>query len=219
MKQFLVIGLGRFGSSIAETLYNAGENVLAIEAKEEIVQEAINNDIIDNIVEADASDEKTLRDLGVNNFDVAFVCIGSNIQSSILITLTLKELGVKRVIAKAISTAHGKVLHKIGADEIVYPESFMGVRVAHSEMSPTVIEHLKFSDNFLIVEIHAPESFYNKTLIDIELRKKYKANIIAIRKGNGFEDVSPSADSKVEEGDTLIVVTDARTATELERLK
>lgn len=219
MKQFLVIGLGRFGTSIAQTLYNAGESVLAIDAKEEIVQEAINNDIVDNVVEADATDEKTLRDLGINNFDVAFVCMGSNIQASILITLMLKELGVKRVIAKAISAAHGKVLHKIGADEIVYPESFMGMRVAHAELTPTVIEHLKFSDNFLIVEIHAPESFFNKRLIDIELRKKYRANIIAIKKANGHEDVSPSADSIIEEGDKLIVVTDSRTATELERLK
>lgn len=219
MKQFLVIGLGRFGTSIAETLYAAGESVLAIDSDGGLVQEAINNNTLDNVVEADATDEKTLRDLGVNNFDVAFVCIGSNIQASILITLTLKELGVKRVIAKAVSSPHGKVLAKIGADEIVYPENFMGIRVAHAEMTPTIIEHLKFSDEFLIVEVQAPSSFNNKSLIDIELRKKYKANVIAIRKANGVEDVSPSAYSIIEEGDTLVVVTDARTARELERLR
>ena len=219
MKQFLVIGLGRFGSSVAETLYKAGENVLAIDSREEIVQEAINNDILDNVVEADATDEKSLRDLGVNNFDVAFVCIGSNIQASILITLVLKELGVKRVVAKAITKAHGKVLQKIGADEIVYPETFMGKRVAQAEMSQNVIEHLKLSDNFLIVEIQAPASFYKKTLVEIELRKKYKANIVAIKKANGHEDVSPAADSVIEEGDTLIVVTDSKTARDLERLR
>ena len=219
MKQFLVIGLGRFGSSVAETLYKAGENVLAIDSREEIVQEAINNDILDNVVEADATDEKSLRDLGVNNFDVAFVCIGSNIQASILITLVLKELGVKRVVAKAITKAHGKVLQKIGADEIVYPETFMGRRVAHAEMTSNVIEHLKLSDNFLIVEIQAPASFYKKTLVEIELRKKYKANIVAIKKANGHEDVSPAADSVIEEGDTLIVVTDSKTARDLERLR
>lgn len=219
MKQFLVIGLGRFGSSIAETLYKAGENVLAIDSSEDIVQEAINNDLLDNAVEADATDEKSLRDLGINNFDVAFVCIGNNIQASILITLLLKELGVKRVVAKAITKAHGKVLQKIGADEIVFPETFMGVRVANAEMTPNIIEHLKFSDDFLIVEIQAPPSFYKKSLLSIELRKKYRANIVAIRKGNGYEEVSPSAESVVEEGDTLIIVTDAKTARELERLR
>lgn len=219
MKQFLVIGLGRFGSSIAETLYKAGENVLAIDSSEDIVQEAINNDLLDNAVEADATDEKSLRDLGINNFDVAFVCIGNNIQASILITLLLKELGIKRVVAKAITKAHGKVLQKIGADEIVFPETFMGVRVANAEMTPNIIEHLKFSDDFLIVEIQAPPSFYKKSLLSIELRKKYRANIVAIRKGNGYEEVSPSAESVVEEGDTLIIVTDAKTARELERLR
>ena len=219
MKQFLVIGLGRFGSSIAETLYKAGENVLAIDFREEIVQEAINNDLLDNVVEADATDEKSLRDLGVNNFDVAFVCIGNNIQASILITLVLKELGVKRVVAKAITKAHGKVLNKIGADEIVFPETFMGKRVAQAEMSQNVIEHLKFSDNFLIIEIQAPPSFYKKTLVELELRKKYKANIIAIKKANGYENVIPEAETLVEEGDTLIVVTDSKTARELESLR
>lgn len=219
MKQFLVIGLGRFGTSIAQTLYNGGENVLAIDTDGDLVQEVIDNDIIDNGVCCDATDEKALRDLGINNFDVAFVCIGSNIQASILITLTLKELGVKRVITKAVSAPHGKVLNKIGADKIVYPENFMGIRVAHAEMTPNIIEHLKFSDNFLIVEIKAPLNFINKNLIEIELRKKYRANIIAIRKANGYEDVSPNADSIIEEGDTLIIATDAKTARELERLK
>lgn len=219
MKQFLVIGLGRFGTSIAQTLYNAGESVLAIDDNDDTVQEVIDNEIIDNGVCCDATDEKALRDLGINNFDVAFVCIGGNIQASILITLTLKELGVKRVIAKAVSTAHGKVLDKIGADEIVYPENFMGIRVAHAEMTPNIIEHLKFSDNFLILEIKAPASFINKNLVEIELRRKYKANIIAIRKASGEEDVSPSADSIIQEGDTLIIVTDVKTARELEKLK
>ncbi len=219
MKQFIVIGLGRFGTSIAQTLYNAGENILAIDENEEMVQEIVDNEIVSNAVCCDATDEKALRDLGVNNFDVAFVCIGGNIQASILITLTLKELGVKRVVAKAVSLPHGKVLHKIGADEIVYPENFMGIRVAHAEMEPNIIEHLKFSENFLIVEVKAPEIFLNKTLKEIDLRKKYRANIIAIIKSSGKEEVSPSADYILETGDTLIVATDAKTAKELHELK
>lgn len=219
MKQYLVVGLGRFGSSVAETLYKAGESILAIDIDEDIVQEAINNDIVDNAVEADCTDEKSLMDLGVNNFDVAIVAIGSNIQASILITLTLKEMGIKRVVCKAITKVHGKALSKIGADEIVYPETYMGKRVALQEMEPEIIEHLKFSEDFLIVEIKAPSSFVGKDLLGLELRKTYRANIIAIRRENGEEEVSPSADSIINKGDTLVIVTDAKTAKQLEELK
>ncbi len=219
MKQYLVVGLGRFGSSVAETLYKAGESVLAIDVDEDIIQEAVNNDIVDNAVEVDATDEKSLIDLGVNNFDVAIVAIGSNIQASILITLTLKEMGIKRVVCKAITNAHGKVLKKIGADEIVFPETYMGKRVALQEMEPEIIEHLKFSEDFLIVEVKAPHSFVGKSLIGLDIRKTYRANIIAIRRENGENEVSPSADSIINKGDTLVVVTDAKTAKELEALK
>ncbi|TDT71789.1 trk system potassium uptake protein TrkA [Hypnocyclicus thermotrophus] len=219
MKQYLVVGLGRFGSSIAETLYKADESVLALDIDEEIIQEAINNDIVDNAVEIDATDEKSLQDLGINNFDVAFVCVGTNIQASILITLTLKEMGIKRVICKAVTKAHGKVLKKIGADEVVFPEIYMGKRVALAEMETNIIEHMKFSEEFLIIEIKAPASFVNRSLIELDLRKDYNANIIAIRRERGDAVLSPNATTKIFEGDTLIVATDGRTAKKLEELK
>lgn len=218
MRQYLVVGLGRFGSSVAETLYNGGESVLALDIEEDIVQEAINNEVLDNAVQIDATDEKSLQDLGVNNFDVAFVCVGTNIQASILITLTLKEMGIKKVICKAITKAHGKVLEKIGADEIVYPETYMGKRVALQEMEPNMIEHMKFSEDFLIVEIKAPSSFENKNLLELNIRKSYNANIIAIRREKEAV-LSPRADTTIINGDTLIIVTDGRTAKQLENLK
>lgn len=219
MRQYLVVGLGRFGSSVAETLYKAGESVLAIDIDEDRVQEAINKDIVDNAVEVDCTDEKSLADLGINNFDVAIVSIGTNIQSSILITLTLKEMGIKRVVCKAVTGAHGKVLSKIGADEIVYPETYMGKRVALQEMKPNIIEHLKFSEDFLVVELKAPNSFIGKDLVSLDLRKMYKANIIAIRSAEKKTVVIPSAESIIEKGDTLVIATDAKTARDLEELK
>jgi len=219
MRQYLVVGLGRFGSSVAETLYKAGESVLAIDVDEDRVQEAINKDIIDNAVEVDCTDEKSLADLGINNFDVAFVSIGTNIQSSILITLTLKEMGIKRIICKAVNRAHGKVLEKIGADEIVFPETYMGQRVALQEMKPNIIEHLKFSEEFLIIEVKAPKSFVERDLLGLDLRKIYNLNVIAIRSAEKNKVIIPSADTIINEGDTLVIATDAKTARELEELK
>lgn len=218
MKQFLVVGLGRFGSSVAKTLYDHGENVLALDKSEALVQEVINSNQIDNAVIVDATDINALKNLGVSNFDVAFVCIGTNIQNSILITMILKELGIPKVIAKALAETHGKVLAKVGADEVVFPESYMGHRVALSEIEPNIIEHIKFSDDHILVEINAPSKFYNKTLEKLKLRGKYKINIIAIKKADGSMEISPMGDSVVEEGDTLIVITDTHTAKDLESL-
>lgn len=218
MKQYLIVGLGRFGSSVAQTLYENGENVLGIDVDEDIMQEAINNDLLENGVSVDATDEMTLKNLGVNNFDVAFVCIGTNIQNSILITLTLKELGIPKIIAKAINIAHGKVLSKIGADEVVYPEIYMGKRMALREIEPNILEHVKFSEDHLLVEIKAPSKFENKTLANLKIRNKYNVNIISIKKPGGEMLMTPGGDSMIEKGDTLILMTDAKTAKELEEL-
>jgi trk system potassium uptake protein len=117
MKQYLVIGLGRFGTSVAQTLYESNEEVLALDIDEELVQEAINSNIVDNAVVMDATDVKSLKELGVSNYDIAFVCTG-DIEPSIMITLNLKELGIEKIIAKAVSKSHGKVLAKIGATKV-----------------------------------------------------------------------------------------------------
>ncbi len=218
MKQYLVVGLGRFGLSIAKTLYENGENVLVMDSEEDLVQEAINNNIIENGVTADATDPVVLRNLGINNFDVAFVCIGTSIEDSTLVTLTLKELGIPKVIAKAMTEPHGRVLSKVGANEVIYPEVYMGKRVALKEIEPNIVEHMKFTDNYILVEIKAPSKFVNKTLLELELRKNYKANIIAIKRENGEMEITPMGDSVIKKGDTLIVITDTKTSKELEAL-
>ena len=217
MKQYLVIGLGRFGTSVAKTLYEAGENILGIDVSEELVQDRINNNILKNVIIGDASDGKILKDIGAENFDVAFVCIG-DIEASVMIALNLKELGIKSIIAKAINKKHGKVLTKIGATEIVYPEEHMGKRIAELTMNTDIIEHLKFTDNFVLVEVKAPSIFWNNSLIKLDVRNKYNINIVGIKKSKGEFLPNPTANVVIEEGDVLVIITDKKTVESFNKL-
>ena len=217
MKQYLVIGLGRFGTSVAKTLYEAGENILGIDVSEELVQDRINNNILKNAIIGDASDGKILKDIGAENFDVAFVCIG-DIEASVMIALNLKELGIKSIIAKAINKKHGKVLTKIGATEIVYPEEHMGKRIAELTMNTDIIEHLKFTDNFVLVEVKAPSIFWNNSLIKLDVRNKYNINIVGIKKSKGEILPNPTANVVIEEGDVLVIITDKKTVESFNKL-
>ena len=217
MRQYLVIGLGRFGTSVAKTLYEAGENILGIDVSEELVQDRINNNILKNAIIGDASDGKILKDIGAENFDVAFVCIG-DIEASVMIALNLKELGIKSIIAKAINKKHGKVLTKIGATEIVYPEEHMGKRIAELTMNTDIIEHLKFTDNFVLVEVKAPSIFWNNSLIKLDVRNKYNINIVGIKKSKGEFLPNPTANVVIEEGDVLVIITDKKTVESFNKL-
>lgn len=218
MKQYLVVGLGRFGSSVAQTLYESNEEVLALDSKGSIVQEAINQKIIDNAVTVDATDSGALLQLGAGDYDVAFVCIGA-IEESIMVTLNLKELGIKKIIVKAITKSHGKVLAKIGANKVIYPEEYMGRRVAQMAMEPNLIEHVRFSSDFLLVEIKAASIFWNKTLKETGIRATYNANIVGIKKEDESFQANPNAFTTIEKGDILVMITDSKTAEILENLK
>ena len=204
MRQFLVVGLGRFGTSLAKTLYNLGYDVMGIDSNEEIIQNIA--DSITHAVQADATDENTLKALGVRNFDVAIVSIGNDIQSSILITIMLKEMGIKYVVAKAQSQLHGKVLYKIGADRVVFPERDMGVRVAHNLVSSNILDYIELSPEYSIVEIAAIPAWHNKSLGQLDMRRKYGLNVMAIKRGNYDVKISPHADDLISENDVLVVV-------------
>lgn len=214
MKQFVVIGLGRFGSSIARTLYNLGYDVLGIDNNEEIIQALA--DSITHAVQADATDENTLKALGVRNFDVGIVSIGQDIQASILVTLILKELGIKFVVAKAQSELHGKVLYKIGADRVVFPERDMGVRVAHNLVSSNILDYIELSPDFSIVEIAAIPEWFEKSLRELDMRVKHGLNVMAIER-NEEVIVSPKADDIILEGDILVVVGQNKDIEKLEK--
>ncbi|KXS42672.1 trk system potassium uptake protein TrkA [Candidatus Frackibacter sp. WG12] len=203
MKQFIVIGLGRFGTSVAATLAEQGHDVLAIDRDEDPIQEISN--LVTHAVQADATDEDSLKTLGVNNFDVAVVSIGDDVHSNILATLVLKELGVPYVVVKAQDNLHGKVLSKIGADKIVYPERDMGTRVAHNLVTSNVLDYIELAPDYSIIEVRATTKLVGKTLRELALRVKFGVNVIAIKKGDDIN-VTPEADDRIEAGDILVVM-------------
>lgn len=212
-KQFVIIGLGRFGSSIAKTLYSLGNDVLAIDKDEDIVQEIA--DSVTHAVQLDATDENALRSLGIRNFDVAVVTIGDNIQSSIMATLLVKELGVKYIIAKGHSDLHAKVLYKIGADRVVLPEKDMGVRVAHNLVSANILDYIELSEDYSVMEIQVLDEWVNKTLNELRLRSKYGINVMAIKRGDEVN-LSPSAEDIIEDNDIIVAIGSAEDLSKLE---
>jgi trk system potassium uptake protein len=202
-KEFAVIGLGRFGGSICRELCLQGMDVLAIDVNPDRVNEF--KDIASHAVIADTTDENVLRDLGIRNFDHVIVAIGDNIQNSILTTLMLKELGIKKITVKAQNEHHEKILKKIGADFVVHPERDMGKKIAHNIMSSNVLDYLELSDEHSVMEIQAGEKMAGKTLIDLDIRAKYGCNVVAIKKGKNV-DISPSPREVIQRGDILIVI-------------
>ena len=203
MKQFVVIGLGRFGSSVARTLADNGHDVLAIDKCEECIDKLV--DYVTHAVEADATDEAALSALGVNNFDTAVVSIGDNLHANILVTLILKEMGVPEVVAKAQDQMHGKILSRVGADKVVFPERDMGERVARQLISPNMLDYIDFAPGYSIIEIIAPGQMVGKTLQEINFRREYNANVMAIRRGKNLN-LAPGGQDKILEGDTLIIM-------------
>lgn len=202
-RQFVVIGLGRFGSTVATTLYELGNDVLVIDKDEDVIQDI--SDKVTHSVQMDATDENALRTLGLRNFDVAVVTIGANIQASVMVTLLVKELGVKYIIAKGNSDLHAKVLYKIGADRVILPEQDMGIRVAHNIVSSSVLDFIELSPDYSIMEIEVLKEWCNKPLRDLELRSKYGINVMAIKKGDDIN-ISPTAEEIIEEKDILVAI-------------
>lgn len=203
MKQYVVIGCGRFGTSVATTLYLLGHEVMTVDKNYDIVQGIA--DKVTHAVQADAIDENTMRSLGIRNFDVAVISIGADVQSSIMATLIAKELGVKHVLCKAQNELQAKVLYKIGADRVVFPERDMGVRVAHNLVSENVLDHIELDPNYSIVEIVTPSDWVGKSLMELDLRAKYGINVMAV-KHNKDIDISPSPEAKFQHEDILVVI-------------
>ncbi len=205
MKSFIVIGLGRFGTAVACELYRRGNEVLVVDKDEDVVQRI--SDQVTHAVVGDANEESVLRAIGVRNFDCVIVSIASDIQDSVLITLMLKEMGVKYVIAKAQSALHTKVLDRIGADRVVFPEHDMGQRIAQALSSTNVIDFIELSPDFSIVEIRSPGSWQGKTLMELSVRAEHGVNVLAIRGQDGrINAISPTADQRINEGDVLVVI-------------
>ncbi|ANZ33697.1 potassium channel family protein [Staphylococcus carnosus] len=202
-KEFVVIGLGRFGGSIVRELNALSMDVMAIDLSEARVNEY--SEIATHAVVADTTDEAVMKSLGIRNFDQVIVAIGENIQTSTLTTLILKELGVKKVIAKAQNDYHAKILNKIGADLVVHPERDMGRRIAHNIASASVLDYLELADEYSIVEAKANERIAGQSIVDLDIRAHYGINIIAIKRDKDVI-ISPDPNMNIELGDILIMI-------------
>lgn len=203
MKQYAIIGMGRFGSSVARTLYSLGHDVLAIDRDEEQIERI--SDYVTHAVQGDATDESVLQALGLGDFDVAVVTIGGDLQSSILICLLCKEMGVRTVVAKAQNELHARVLRKIGVDKVVFPERDMGMRLAHSLVSSNILDYIELSPDYSLMELSAPASWEGKSLKDLDMRVQYGVNVMAIRHDDNIN-ISPRGDDVIAAGDALVII-------------
>lgn len=198
-RQFVVLGLGRFGSSVARTLYQMGFEVLGIDTDEERVQDI--SDEITHAVQADCTDDEALASLGIRNFDVGVVAIG-DLEASVLATVILLEQGVKLVVAKAVSELHGRVLQKVGAHHVVYPERDMGERVAHYLVSGNVLDYFPLAPGYSLLEVKTPAEFVGRTLRDLDFRARYGVIIVAVRRGEELHP-APGPEFCIQTGDIL----------------
>lgn len=205
MKSYVVIGLGRFGSSLARQLCKLGAEVLALDIKGDLVQQVAGD--VTHAVVGDAQDKEVLRALGVRNLDCAVIAIGDNLAASVLITMNLKELEVPFIVCKAHDETHRKVLEKLGVDRVVIPEQEYAQRLARTLNSHNVLDYIELSEDFGILDVPAPGSWIGKSLRELNVRAKLGVNIIAVENA-GKTNVSPVADYIVREGDTLVVLGD-----------
>ena len=205
MKSYIVIGLGRFGQTLARQLCSLGAEVLALDKRGDLVQQVA--DDVTHAVVGDGQDKEVLRALGARNFDCAIIAIGSNLAASVLTAMNLKELGVPYVICKAHDETHRKVLEKLGVDRVIIPEQENAQRLARRLNSHNVLEYIELSEDYGILEIPAPKGWIGKTLKELNVRAKLGVNIIAVE-NDKKTNVSPSADYRIREGDIMVVLGD-----------
>ena len=215
MKSYVVVGLGRFGSEVARQLYRCGCEVLALDVKNELVQQ-ISQDVTHAAV-ADSRDKEVLKMLGVGDFDCAVIAIGEDLAASVLVTMNMKELGVPYLVCKAHDDIHRRVLEKLGADRVVIPEQENAARLAKSLSAPNLLDYIELSEEYSIVELPAPQSWIGKTLKELNVRAKLGVNILAVRR-NGKMDVSPTADFSFQNGDIVVVLGDTKALNAVQKL-
>ena len=201
-KQFLVAGLGLFGTSVAVTLQGLGYEVYAMDSDESLVQNLSTQ--LTYVVSGDASDRKTLQALPLEDIEVAVVAIG-NVERNMMTTMLLKELGIKQVVSKAINNLHGAMLSKIGADKVVYAERDMGERVAHNLISAGVMDYIELSSEISVMSLPIPTEFIGKNLIEADLRRRYDVNVVAIKR-EGRTLVNPKAQEVFQPEDEIVVL-------------
>ena len=215
MKSYIVIGLGRFGQTLARQLCALGAEVLAMDVHNDLVQQV--SDEVTHAVVGDAQDKDVLRALGAREFDCAIVAIGSNLAASVLTVMNLQELGVPDIICKAHDETHRRVLEKLGVSRVVIPEQENATRLARSLNSHNVLEYIELSEDYGILEIPAPKNWIGRTLMELDIRKKYGVNVIAVESGK-TTCVSPSGNYRVLEKDVMVVLGDNHSLEAVQKL-
>ncbi|MDR2426940.1 MAG: TrkA family potassium uptake protein [Endomicrobium sp.] len=227
-KQFGVIGLGTFGSNVAKELAKKNMQVLAIDNDMDAVNKI--SQFVTQSLAVDATDEKAMKNTGIADCDTVIVSIGESVETSILATLIVKELGVKNIIVKCSSQWHSKVAVKIGADKVVYPEFEMAKKLVENIVSPNILEQIELSKNYNLIELVAPKEFWGSTIKDSGIRNNYRINIIAIRRripmvddeGNAAikEEINmlPSADDEIMQNDTLVIIGSKEDITKIKKV-
>jgi trk system potassium uptake protein len=205
-RQFAVIGLGRFGRAVCETLHKLGYEVLGTDVDEKRVSEILNSGVAAHAIQLDSTDPFALKESGIFEFDTVIVAIGNYLQESIITTLNAKEGGVHFVVAKASSDVHAKLLRHVGADHVVLPEHEAGTALARSLTKPGILDRFDLDPEHSIVEISVPESFHNKTIVELQLRTRYGLNVLAIAEQDQKFDINPSPDRKLQKGNMLVVI-------------
>jgi len=203
MGRYAVIGLGKFGATVTRSLFERGHEVIAIDQDRGRVQDV--RDQCTQAIEASCTDQDTLRALGIQDSDAVVVSLGERMDASILVTLYLRELGVKEIVVKAVSEDHGKILHLIGATEIVHPERDTARRVARGLGLRSIVEYLPLAADSSLVEVHVPAEFVGKTLAELEIRKRYQVLVVAIKRGEGLL-IATGGDERLRADDVLVLV-------------
>lgn len=204
-RQFAVIGLGRFGRAVCSSLHKMGYEVLGTDIDEKLVNQALAQRIASHAVQLDSTEPESLKEAGIFEMDTVIVAIGNYLQESIITTLNVKEAGVEQVVAKASSEIHGKLLRRVGADRVVFPEHEAGCALASTLTQPAFLERFELDTENSIVEVLVPKAFHNKTLSQLDLRKQYGVNVLAIGTGDKFI-TNPNPEQLLKEGLIMVVI-------------
>lgn len=201
-KQFVIFGLGRFGKSVATTLSESGCEVLVVDEDEDTINEMA--DIVTYAVRADATDPEVLKTLGISNFDGAIIGMGENLEASVMITILVKEMGIPYVLTKAQTDLHAKILKKVGADMVVFPEKETGIRIANNLVMGNLFDSVELSSTYSMVELEALYEWVGKNLLELNLRARFKINVIGIKKKNDLN-INPDPEDTIQADDILIL--------------
>jgi trk system potassium uptake protein TrkA len=207
-RQFAVIGLGRFGRAVCATLNSLGYEVLGIDTNEQQVVQALADEIAAHALQLDSTQPIALKEAGIPDFDTVIVAIGNYVEESVITTLNVKELGVPYVVAKASSEIHGKLLNRVGADHVVFPEHEMGCSLARSLTRPGILDRFELDPDHSIVEVRVPETFDQKTIVELDLRNNFGVTLLALshRESDDKFEINPSPVTRLRKGAVMVMI-------------